>query len=497
MNIILLICITLATTFLASSMNNLIAISKSANYFMEKAKTPDYIISSYDNGGNEELDNWLNTSKYINSYERDRSTVLSKDNIKIEKDVNIKDFEPLGYSLLEAQPKNYGKIIDENGEEINLKSGEIAFSLIDKNKNNLKIGDKILINLGDIKKEFTIKEFTKDAIFGSSMMDTKRILISEQDYAIFKSSKEASTISNYYIMSNDTTALAKEFNGITCNTINNFDKSMIKTTFTLQDDFKEIGIMKAIGLKNFDIKKIYLIKYLAITIIGTIIGLAVSFPFGNLLLNQSKGNILMESSSENILVNIACSIFIVLIVLLFCYTCTRKLNKFSAIDAIRNGSNGESFKGKPRLKLKKYKKINVPMFIALNDILCNFKRYAVLILTFSIGTMLIIIPVNTINTLKDGNIVRVFGFQYSDAFIQTDNMDKYTNETSKQKYLEDMEKIKKDFRDSGINTEIYGQVMYRLKFYTDDKDNAIQISAFQYINSDNSKLNVLNGKIKS
>lgn len=526
MNIILLIFITLATTFLASSMNNLIAISKSTSYFIEKAKTPDYIISAYDKGGNEELDKWINTSKYINSYELDRSTVLPKDTIKIERGGNIKDFEPFGEILLESQPKKYGKIIDENGEEINLKSGEIAFSLIDKNKNNLKIGDKVLITLGDIKKEFTIKEFTKDAIFGSSMMEMKRVLISDEDYKPFKLLKEAGTISNYYIMSNDTAALEKEFNGITCNAAINFDKSMIKTTFildmmpsgvliivslcliliaflilrftiifTLQDDFKEIGVMKAIGLKNFDIKKVYLIKYLAITIIGAVIGLAASFPFGNLLLNQSKGNILMESSSGNILVNIACSIFIVLTVFLFCYTCTRKLNKFSAIDAIRNGSNGESFKGKSRLKLRNYKKINVPMFIALNDILCNLKRYAVLILTFSIGTILIIIPLNTINTLNDGDIVKVFGLQYSDAFIQTDHMDKYTTGISKQEYLKDMENLEESFRNSGIDMKLYGEVMYRFKFYTDHKDNAVPISAFQYINIDNSKLNVLKGKM--
>jgi len=526
MNIILLIFIILATTFLASSVNNLIAISESVDYFMDKAKTPDYIISSYDRGGNKNFDNWINNSKFINSYDIDRKTILSKDSIKIKKDKKLQDFEPFGETLLTAQPKKYGKLLDDNGEEVILKSGEIAFSLAHKSKNNLEVGEKVVITLGDIKKEFSIKMFTKDAIFGSSMNDMKRLLISDEDYEIFKSSKEAGVINNYYIMSDDTTELEKEFRGIDCNTIVNFDKSFINTCFifdmlpaatliivsicliliaflilkftiifTLQDDFKEIGVMKAIGLREFDIKKVYLIKYLAITIIGVLIGFIVSFPFGNTLLKQSSGNILMKSSAGNIFVNIACSVLVVLIVLLFCYTCTRKLNKFSAIDAIRNGSTGESFKGKSRLKLKNYKKIRVPMFIAFNDILCNLKRFVVLILTFCIGTVLIIIPLNTINTLKDGNIIKAFGLGYSDVLIETDEMDKYTNGANKEEYLKDMKNLRESFSDSGVDIKIYGEVMYRLKFYAGDKDNVLPLMAFQSQGSYSNNYNVLKGKM--
>jgi putative ABC transport system permease protein len=526
MNIILLIFVVLATIFLASSINNLIEISESVNYFMDKSKTPDYIISAHDKGGDKEFDNWINSSKYIKSYDIDRSTSLSKDNIKIKEGSILKEYQPFGEILLQTQPKKYGKLLDDKGEDVVLKAGEIAFSLPDKSKNNLKIGDKIVITLGDIKKEFTIKLFTKDAIFGSSMNEMKRLLISDEDYEIFKASKEAAVINNYYIMSDDTTALEKEFKDIECSTIINVDKSLISKSFildmlpsailiivslclilisflilrftiifTLQDDFKEIGVMKAIGLKEFEIKKIYLIKYLAITIIGVAIGFAVSFPFGNTLLKQSSANILMKSASGNIWVNIICSIAVILLVLLFCYTCTRKLNKFSAIDAIRSGNTGERFKAKSRLKLKNLKKIKVPMFMAINDISSNLKRFVVLILTFCIGTILIIIPLNTINTLKDPNIIKTFGVQYSDVFIDTANMDKYTTGAAKEEYLKDMHQLEKSFKDAGVDIKIHGEMMYRLKFYAGDKDNMLALMAFQAQESDTNNYNVLKGRM--
>ena len=203
----------------------------------------------------------------------------------------------------------------------------------------------------------------------------------------------------------------------------------------------------------------------------------------------------MKASTGNISVNIGCSVLIVLTVLLFCYTCTRKLNKFSAIDAIRNGSNGESFKGKTRLKLKNFKKINVAIFIAINDISCNLKRFAVLLLTFCIGTILIIIPLNTINTLKDPNIIKLFGLDYSDVFMDTDKMDKYTNGASKEEYLKDMQNLSDSFRANGVDVKIYGELMYRLKFYAGDKDNVLPLMALQAQKSETNNYNILKGKM--
>jgi putative ABC transport system permease protein len=52
----------------------------------------------------------------------------------------------------------------------------------------------------------------------------------------------------------------------------------------IEDDYREIGVMKAIGLRLSDIKRIYLAKYAAIALIGSAIGYALSFLFKDLLL---------------------------------------------------------------------------------------------------------------------------------------------------------------------------------------------------------------------
>ena len=108
---------------------------------------------------------------------------------------------------------------------------------------------------------------------------------------------------------------------------------------------------------------------------------------------------MMEDSGANFFVNIICTMLIIALVMLFCYSCTRKLNKISAIMAIRGGQSGERFNKKAGLKLYRRKWMGVPVFLGLNDMFCHVRRYLVLMITFCLSFILITIPLNTINTV--------------------------------------------------------------------------------------------------
>ncbi len=55
--------------------------------------------------------------------------------------------------------------------------------------------------------------------------------------------------------------------------------------FSLEEQYQEIGILKAIGLRNYAIKKLYLIKYLAIVTVGAIIGACISVPVSQIMID--------------------------------------------------------------------------------------------------------------------------------------------------------------------------------------------------------------------
>ena len=104
-------------------------------------------------------------------------------------------------------------------------------------------------------------------------------------------------------------------------------------SFTLSEEFREIGVMKAIGIGNFKIRGLYLVKYMGLSVIGAIIGFALSFPFGEMLMSVSSQSIIVGNQSP-ILINVFCTVLVIAVILLFCYGCTGKVKKMTPIDAI-------------------------------------------------------------------------------------------------------------------------------------------------------------------
>jgi putative ABC transport system permease protein len=104
-------------------------------------------------------------------------------------------------------------------------------------------------------------------------------------------------------------------------------------SFTMAEEFREIGVMKAIGIPNVKIRGLYMVKYAAISLIGSAIGLVLSFPFGDLLMGATSKSIVMGTENP-FLINFVCAWAVVGVILLFCYGCTGKVKKMTPIDAI-------------------------------------------------------------------------------------------------------------------------------------------------------------------
>ena len=87
--------------------------------------------------------------------------------------------------------------------------------------------------------------------------------------------------------------------------------------FTLAEEFREIGVMKAIGIKNGAIRALYLTKYFAITVAGAAVGFILSMPFSDLMLKYVSSSMYIDSENS-VLVGLLCCVFVVILTLLFC-----------------------------------------------------------------------------------------------------------------------------------------------------------------------------------
>lgn len=110
----------------------------------------------------------------------------------------------------------------------------------------------------------------------------------------------------------------------------------------VEDDYREIGVMKAIGLRISDIKKIYLAKYAAIAAAGCMLGFALSLVFKGYLLENIR--LYMGESKNSFVASFLGIIGILLVffaIIAYVNGVLRCFRKISAAEAIRMGTSQE------------------------------------------------------------------------------------------------------------------------------------------------------------
>ncbi len=490
MNVILLIFVILAATFIASSANNLITVNGALDNFFEKAGVPDYWFATTNAADMERFEEFAAENDY--DYYAAQLIQIDSKNVLVEG-------EKLEYSnTLTLSTLGGIKIFDKNNKEItHINDGEIYVSnfIFRSTGNDFHEGGKIFISQNGFEKEFTIKGYSKDALFGTAMVGMTRFLVSENDAELF--SGEGSSVCSAVEVHTDDTDYLNKFNALGMNTIMSVDGSMCKMmylmdilmaaillvvsvclilismailrfiiNFTITEEFREIGVMKAIGIKNFTIRGLYIAKYFAIAVFGTAVGLGISFPFGRMMMNGVTEKIII-SGEDNFLINIGAAILAGAVVVLFSYLCTRKIRKFSPIDAIHSGETGERYKKKGILRLGKSHMPTVS-FMALNDIFSGIKSYISMIIIFILGTLLVIIPTNTMNTLRSDKLIVIFNMANSDHVISQEQIFN-PNDDNKAKVERQFSEIREMFAENGIEVDVFQEIMFRSNIKKGDK----------------------------
>lgn len=492
MNVILLIFITLAATFIASSVNNMFTVSTALDDYLEMANVPDYWHSPQSEEDVKEFESFAEKEGYDHSVSR---------LVQIDpRGVSVSG-EKFGYAntLCLSVPSG-PKIFDSDEKELTrVNDGEIYVTseIFNSEENDFYEGCKIEIESGGVKKEFTLKGYTKDALFGSAMIGMTRFIVSENDFELF-CGEDSGYIYSVAVYTDDPD-YSDKFNELNLRTAMNADRSAIKKmymmdmmiaavvlvvsiclilislvilhftiNFTMSEDFREIGVMKAIGLTNGSVRGLYIIKYLAISVVGAAAGLALSFPFGNLLIKNASRNIIISNAGGKRILNVVCAAGAAAIVVLFCYICTRKIVKFSPLDAIRSGQTGERFKSKSAARLGR-SKLSPVSFMAVNDILSGPKRFISMILIFTLGLLLITIPVNTINTLKSDGLITCFNMAECDHVIWRETLFSSGEGDNEKMINAELEKVREKLRENNIEADVFQEIMFRFGISHGDK----------------------------
>jgi putative ABC transport system permease protein len=498
-NIIVLLFVILSSMFVSSSVSNFRTITISLDQFMEQANMGDYfIVTKNDLENSQKIEEFLEENEEVDSWRKEvdlgygNSNVYKENNEKVEMDnlylfVTPREGEQAYFNEKDEiiTEVNSGKIyiLPKFSKEFKVYKGDVLF-IKDEN-----------MDAGEKNKEYKVEGIMKDAMYDSTMMGGGKFLISEKDYEEARDVKNYIKYYIYVVNTENPIAFERDINDENFETMGTISLELVKITyivdmviagillivsiclilisllilrfilaFTISEEFREIGIMKAIGIKNRKIRSIYGIKYFLIAVVGTVIGYFLGIPFGKMLLKSVSENCLIVPDRIAIVFGLVSSVLIGAIVVLFSFTSTKGIKKLSPMDAIRNGQDGERYHKKGLLKLRKTK-MSVVSFMAVNDVVSYLKRYVTLFVIFIIGTILIIVPAITADTLQSDGMIELCEVYKSDLYLS--NMDSlsaaFANDEMYSYNREEIKNIELKMAEIGYSGVAYTNERYFLK----------------------------------
>ena len=428
-------------------------LSGAIDLLMTSAKTPHFMQMHAGELDRTRLTSFVDQHSEIDDYQVVEFLNIDGARIIFEEQSLAGSVQDNGFSI---QSERFDYLLDLEGKLIHVSDGEVYVPTTYFQAGLASVGDMVRVS----GKEFTVAGFLRDSQMNSLLSSSKRFLVSEKDFAELKDFGSIEYLIEFRLddlaklgaFETAYTAAGLESNGPTITypffrIVNGFSDGLMIAVillisalvvavaflcirFTLlakiEEDYREIGVLKAIGLRVSDIKKIYLAKYAAIAATGSILGFALSFAFRGMLLENIRlymGE--SENSSLALIFGMVSVMFVFLTIIAYVNGVLGRFRKISPAQAIRFGiaqektSAGKSF----RLSLNKLFSTNV--FLGMKDVLSRKKIYSTMLAVLVISVFIIIVPQNLYNTISSESFITYMGVGKIDMRIdiqQTDNI---------------------------------------------------------------------------
>ncbi|MGG3729859.1 FtsX-like permease family protein [Bacillus wiedmannii] len=459
---ILFMFIMLSSLLMASASSNVINLLNSMNQLFKVSNAPHFVQMHAGEIHQKSIDSFVAKTPFVKKQQTAEMIQIGGSNIFIKKKNEAEHNSVMDISFVK-QNSNFDFLLDLNNEVINVRKGEIGVPIYYMQKYKLRIGDKIWVVKNNNELELTISSFVRDVQMNPSIVSSKRFVISDEDFERIKGNfgeseyliefqlTDVNKINEFEILYQSsnlpqkgpsiTYSLFKTLNSLTDGIIAAvliiisallmlIASLCIRFTImtSMEEDYREIGVMKAIGITSKEIQRLYVTKYVVIAasgcICGYILSLFVTKIFtANISLYMGTAN----TSVLHFIVTLIVTTLLFLAVILFCRIILRNFGRITAIDALQSRDNLGKGKVKSSFSLSQTKIINVNIFIGIQDVVKRFKLYRVLSIVLIIAVFIIVVPVNFLYTIQSPKFVNYMGTGKSDIRIdiqQSENIEK-------------------------------------------------------------------------
>ncbi|GAA5226547.1 ABC transporter permease [Paeniglutamicibacter antarcticus] len=368
-------------------------------------------------------------------------------------------------NLFVAQNEDFDFLIDGAGTIPRPAAGEVYVPVGYQQGFGLQIGDELDIRTDTGNHQLVIRGFVRDSQMASSLSSATRFLVAEEDFEdlAVAGGGEAEIILEYRLADSASSAqfqktyesvdaLPKNGQAVTfqmIRLINVFSDGLVAVALVfvsgllmliallnlrfvirgaLEDEVREIGVMKAIGLPHRSITGLYLGKYTVMALLGCIVGGALGVIATGLLTRSVQANYAQAPVGPvTFLVPAAALLLVFTIVVAMCHGVLRGVKKIEVVGALVHGSTLNETQTARRAKTlaRRAKRSESSLTgpgsmnhrLALLDLRAEAGQWALIPVVFALVAILVILPTNLLTTFQSPRFITYMGAPESDLRI--------------------------------------------------------------------------------
>lgn len=453
-NLVLFLFICLSATIAVTVTLTLAQLFTAISSMYERANPPHFLqmhegdVYQEDlddfNGGYDGITHWQ-TVPMINVYGEE----LSISN-ETGKQFTLSDCR-LDISFV-RQNDGYDVLLDGNRDRLEIQEGKIGVPVILLDQFDIETGDTITLNSKGVTREFIVSDYVYDGQMNSTLCSSTRFLISDRDFnamsgnvgereylieAWFLDSGQAAAYQTAYEQSDRN--LPKNGQAITYTMIfllSALTDLLMAVVFLLagillmvialiclryavlaelEEDMREIGTMKAMGIPEKGIRNLYLGKIRFLTMAGCGVGFLLAF-FMTAFLTEHISRTFGSQPFGIMSISLAALTAVIVygIILIFSQKILRHLKKASVIDLMVT-EKGFGRRTTAHDGLRKFRKLPVSWLIGLYEVRHG---YGIVFGLLLIVSFLILIPMRTVQTMESREFVTYMGSPICDLLVE-------------------------------------------------------------------------------
>jgi putative ABC transport system permease protein len=452
--------ITLSALLIAGGTRLVADLNGGLSALFDAAVAPDFVQMHSGEVDREAIDRWAEAQPTVRDHQTVEMITVDNSALVLGTDRSPEENGVMDISFV-RQNEKFDYLLNLENEVYEPRRGTVGVPLYYQERDGLQLGDTVTLRTERGESRFIIGSFIRDAQMNPSIVHSKRFVVHDEDYRDLRESfPETEHLIEFLLTDEaetDAFSATYQASGLPkrgpavdqglFRTLNALTDGIVAAVVivlsllliliailclrfiliaSIEEDYREIGVMKAIGMKRGKIRRIYLAKYVAVSGIAVLVGYGASIPLGGVLATNITrymgtatktpiAHLFPAVATGMIFVTVVVSSLIIL----------RRFNGISAVQALRSAGGSDDPARGGVVPIKRFSAVDVNVLLGIRDVFQRLRLYGLLAFIFFFAAFTIVVPVHFLATINDPSFISYMGIGRSDIRIdlrQTDGV---------------------------------------------------------------------------